>query len=64
MENELKKRVSALKKKCLAFHEEAKYEIDSLCNQMDWNGKDFKESSRLSHIGDRLDLFIKELTEF
>lgn len=60
MDKESLKKVAELKSECIEFHEKISYKIDDLCNF----GLGFRESSRLSHIADRLDLFIKELKDF
>lgn len=50
-----------LKRNAEEFHEDTSFDIDNLCNDINFG---FREASRLSHILDRLDLFVKELKEF
>jgi hypothetical protein len=51
--------IAQLKEECIIFHEITSRRLDDLCNTID-----YRRASHLSHIGDRLDLFIKELTAF
>ena len=51
--------IAQLKEECIIFHEAISCRIDNLCNTID-----YRKASHLSHIGDRLDLFIKELNAF
>lgn len=55
--------VLKLKADCNTFYEQINDRIDNICNDMGFNGG-FRNASKLSHIADRLDLFIKELNEF
>jgi len=61
MKTEHQTKVMQLKEDATIFHENISYKIDNLCNDPDFG---FREASRLSHIADRLDLFINELNEF
>ena len=63
MTTEQQTKVIKLKEDCNTFYEQISGKIDDICNEMGINGG-FREASRLSHIADRLDLFIKELNEF
>ena len=51
--------VLQLKAACNTFYEQVTPNINYICNVVD-----FRDASKLSHIADRLDLFIKELNEF
>lgn len=61
MTKQHQQKVLNLKRDAAEFHEEISREIDDLCNDPEFG---FREASKLSHIADRLDLFIKELNEF
>lgn len=63
MTTEQQTKVIKLKEDCNTFYEQINGKIDDICNEIGFNGH-FREASRLSHIADRLDLFIKELNEF
>ena len=63
MTTEQQTKVLKLKEDCNTFYEQINGNIDDICNEMGRNGG-FREASQLSHIADRLDLFIKELNEF
>ena len=63
MTTEQQTKVLKLKKECNTFYEQINSKIDDICNEMGRNGG-FREASHLSHIADRLDLFIRELNEF
>ena len=56
-------KVIKLKEDCNYFYEHINGQIDNICNEMGANGG-FRDASHLSHIADRLDIFIKELNEF
>lgn len=61
MTKQHKEKVMKLKQDAIEFHEDMSRDIDNLCNDKDFG---FREASRLSHILDRLDLFIEELKQF
>ena len=61
MKKEHKELLKDLKRNADEFHEDTSFHVDSLCNDPSFG---FREASRLSHIFDRLDLFVKELKEF
>lgn len=63
MTTEQQTKVIKLKEDCNTFYEQINGKIDDICNEIGINGG-FREASQLSHIADRLDLFIKELNEF
>ena len=52
-------KLEEIKQQSIEFHEKISFEINHLCNTID-----YRKASRLSHIADRLDLFINELKEF
>ena len=56
-------KVIKLKEDCNTFYEQINGKIDDICNEMGANGS-FRDASQLSHLADRLDLFIRELNEF
>ena len=60
MTNEQKQEFEAIKAECASFNEKISARLDDLCNNID----DFHEASAISHIGDRLELFINRLNDF
>ena len=48
-----------IKDECIIFHELMKVRLNDLCNRID-----YRNSSKLSLVGDRLELFVNELTDF
>jgi len=54
-----KQEVKNIKNECVSFHADISARIDDLCNTID-----YRRASHLSHVADRLDLFIKELLSF
>jgi len=61
MKIEHQKKILALKKQCNEFYEKISFEFDNLCNDPDFG---FSESSKLSHVAARFDLFMNDFNEF
>lgn len=61
MNNKHKQILSEIVESSVIFHEETSRKIDDLCNDKNFG---FREASQLSHIADRLDLFLNELADF
>ena len=61
MNNKHKQILSEIVESSVIVHEETSRKIDDLCNGKNFG---FREASQLSHIADRLDLFLNELADF